>query len=126
MSISNLLHEMCVDLAEADLNAIRKARGFSPSETASRTSFASYFVSSIGVTEALQNISAEEIITLHLLHQTGEVDVSFFERLYGRAAQHNKRYYGTFTQQYKSTFDAVKKNLVRRGIVVMAEGNCSA
>jgi hypothetical protein len=63
MSISNLLHEMCADLAEADLNAIRKARGFSPSETASRTSFASYFVSSIGVTEALQNISAEEIIT---------------------------------------------------------------
>jgi hypothetical protein len=121
MSISNLLHEMCADLAEADLNAIRKARGFRPSETASRTSFASYFVSSIGVTEALQNISAEEIITLHLLHQTGEVDVSFFERLYGSAAQHNKRYYGTFTQQYKSTFDAVKKNLVRRGIVVMAE-----
>jgi len=39
MSIPNLLHEMCADLADADLNAIRKARGFSLSETASRTSF---------------------------------------------------------------------------------------
>jgi len=121
MSIPNLLHEMCADLTEADLNAIRKARGFSSSETASRTSFASYFVSSIGVGEALQDLSVEEIITLHLLHQIGEVDVSFFERLYGSAAQNNKHYYGTFTQQYKSTFDAVKKNLVRRGLVIMAE-----
>jgi hypothetical protein len=121
MSIPNLLHEMCTDIAEVDLNAIRKARGFSPSETASRTSFASYFVSSIGVAEAMQNLSIEEIITLHLLHQTGEVDIAFFERLYGSAAQPAKHYYGTFTQQYKSTFDAVKKNLVRRGLIIMAE-----
>jgi hypothetical protein len=121
MSIPNLLHEMCADLAEVDLNAIRKARGFSSSETASRTSFASYFVSSIGLAEAMQNLSVEEIITLHLLHQTGEVNIAFFERLYGSAAQPGKHYYGTFTQRYRSTFDAVKKNLVRRGLVIMAE-----
>ncbi len=130
MSIPNLLHNMCADLSNVDLNAIRKARGFpwhrppgqvSPSETASRTSFASFFVSSIGVAEAMQSLSPEEIITLHLLHQTGEADIAFFERLYGSAAQSGRHYYGTYTQQYKPTFDAVKKNLVRRGLVIMAE-----
>ena len=108
-------------LTEADLNAIRKARGFSSSETASRTSFASFFVSSIGVAEAMQNLSAEEIITLHLLHKLAKWTIAFFERLYGSAAQSGRHYYGTYTQQYKSTFDAVKKNLVRRGLVIMAE-----
>ena len=113
---------MCADLPDVDLNAIRKARGFGSGET-SRTSFASFFVSSIGVTESMQALSAEEIITLHLLHQTGEVNVAFFERLYGSAAQFGKHYHSTFTQQYKVTFDAVKKNLVRRGLLIMAEVN---
>jgi hypothetical protein len=121
MSIPNLLHNMCADLPDADLNAIRKARGFSFHETASRTSFASFFVSSIGVAEAMLELSREEVITLHLLHQTGEVNIAFFERLYGSAAQPGKHYYGTFTQQYKPTFDTVKKNLVRRGLLIMAE-----
>lgn len=121
MSIPSLLQSMCADLPDVDINAIRKARGFSSSETASRTSFASYFVSSIGVAEAMQNLSAEEITTLHLLHQTGEVNIAFFERLYGSASLSGKHYYGTFTQQYKPTFDAVKKNLVRRGLVILAE-----
>lgn len=121
MSIPNLLHNMCADLSDADLNSIRKARGFSSNETASRTSFASFFVSSIGVVEAMLELSREEVITLHLLHQTGEVNVAFFERLYGSAAQPGKHYYGTFTQQYKPTFDTVKKNLVRRGLLIMAE-----
>lgn len=121
MSIAQLLHSMCADLPDADLNFIRKARGFSASETASRSAFASFFVSSIGVSAAMQSLSAEETVTLHLLHETGQVDVTFFERLYGSAAQPGKSYHGTYTQQYKSTFDAVKKNLVRRGLVVMAE-----
>jgi hypothetical protein len=113
---------MCADLPDVDLNAIRKARGFGSGET-SRTSFASFFVSSIGVAESMQALSAEEVITLRLLDQTGEVNVAFFERLYGSAAQFGKHYHGTFTQQYKVTFDAVKKNLVRRGLLIMAEVN---
>jgi len=112
---------MCADLSDVDLNAIRKARGFGNSETASRTSFASFFVSSIGVNDSMQVLSAEEVITLHLLHQTGEVDIAFFARLYGSAAQFGKHYHGTYTQQYKVTFDTVKKNLVRRGLLIMAE-----
>ncbi len=121
MSIPALLQSMCADLPNVDLNAIRKARGFHSSETASRTSFASFFVSSIGVAEAMQSLHPEEITTLHLLHQTGEVDIAFFERVYGSSAQSGRHYHGTFTQHYKPTFDAVKKNLVRRGLVVMAE-----
>ncbi len=121
MSIAQLLHSMCADLPDADLNFIRKARGFNANETASRSAFASFFVSSIGISAAMQSLSAEETVTLHLLHETSQVDVTFFERLYGSAAQPGKSYYGTYTQQYKSTFDTVKKNLVRRGIIVMAE-----
>ena len=121
MSIPQLLHSMCAELSDADLNVIRKARGFSVNETSSRSAFASFFSSSIGVAEAMQNLSVEEAVSLRLLHETGEVDIEFFERLYGSAAQPGKSYYGTYTQQYKSTLDAVKKNLVRKGLLVMAE-----
>ncbi len=107
---------MCADLSDADLNAIRKARGFSASETASRNSFASFYVTTIGVDAVIQTITPEEAITLRMLHETGEVDVAFFERTYGGG---NSR--GTYTQRYKTTFDAVKKNLVRKGLLVMAE-----
>ncbi len=116
MSIPQLLHTMCAELSNADLNAIRKARGFSASETASRTSFASFYVTSIGLAENMTVLTPEEAYTLRLLHETGEVDVTFFERLYDIGER-----YGTFNQKYKPVFDAVKKNLVRRGLVVMAE-----
>jgi hypothetical protein len=116
MSIPQLLHSMCAEIAEADLNAIRKARGFSAKETASRTAFASFYVTSFGVAENMTAITTEEAFTLNLLNETGEVDITFFARLYGAG---NK--YGTYTQQFKPTFDEVKKNLVRRGLVVMAQ-----
>ncbi len=115
MSIPQLLHSMCADLPDADLNAIRKARGFSLEETASRTAFASFYITSIGLEKVMQTLSPEEAITLRLLNETGEVDTSFFERLYGANS------HGTYTQRFKSTFDTVKKNLVRRGLVLMAE-----
>ncbi len=116
MSIPQLLHSMCAELSDADLNAIRKARGFSTKETASRTSFASFYVTAIGVVENMAALTTEEAITLRLLHETGEVDITFFERLYPIGDK-----YGTYTQKYKPIFDNVKKNLVRRGLVVMAE-----
>jgi len=116
MTIPQLLHSMCAELSDSDLNAIRKARGFSAAETSSRTSFASFYVTSTGVAEVMQVLSPEEVFALRLLHETGEVDVSFFERVYGTD---NSR--GTYTQRYKNIFDTVKKNLVRRGLVVMAE-----
>lgn len=122
MSVAQLLEDMAASLSDADLNAIRKARGFSAKETTSRNSFTSYFATSIGIPEALQSLTAEENVTLRLIAQTGEVDIPFFERLYGSAAHPDKPYYyGTYTQRYKPTFDAVKRNLVRKGLLVMAE-----
>lgn len=116
MTIPQLLHTMCAELPDADLNTIRKARGFSASETASRTSFASFYVTAVGVAENMAALTPEEAITLRLLHETGEVAVAFFERLYSVGNQR-----GTYSQRYKITFDVVKKNLVRRGLVIMAE-----
>jgi hypothetical protein len=116
MSIPQLLYTMCTALSDADLNAIRKARGFSARETASRTAFASFYITSIGVKAAMQALTPEETFTLSLLHETGEVDITFFARLYVAGSP-----YGTYTQQFKPTFDEVKKNLVRRGLVVMAQ-----
>lgn len=116
MTIPQLLHTMCAELPNADLNAIRKARGFSAKETASRTSFASFYVTSVGVDTNMAALTPEEATTLRLLHETGEVEVAFFERLYGAGDTQ-----GTYTQRYKATFNEVKKNLVRRGLVIMAE-----
>jgi hypothetical protein len=121
MSILQLLNIMCIELSSADLNAIRKARGFNIAETASRDAFSSFFVSSIGLEEVMQSLSRDEVILLHLLNQVGEVNITFFERVYASAVPPGKPYYGTFTQQYRPTFDDAKKNLVRKGLLVMAE-----
>jgi hypothetical protein len=116
MSVEQLLHTMCAELSDNDLNAIRKARGFSINETTSRTSFANFFVTSVGLEQVIQTLSVEEVLALRLLHETGEVDVSFFGRVYPSSYP-----YGTYSQHNKSIFDAVKKNLLRRGLIVMAE-----
>jgi hypothetical protein len=116
MSVEQLLHTMCAELSDTDLNAIRKARGFSINETISRTSFANFFVTSVGLEQVIKALSVEEVLALRLLHETGEVDVSFFGRVYPSSYP-----YGTYSQHNKSIFDAVKKNLLRRGIIVMAE-----
>jgi hypothetical protein len=121
MSISQLFATMCADLSDADLNSIRKARGFGISETASRDSFANFFASSIGLQEVMQQLSVEESITLHLLGQTPEVGLPFFERLYGNPEQSDRSYFNTYTQQFRPTLAAVKTNLVRKGVLIMAE-----
>jgi hypothetical protein len=123
MEISRLLNQMCHEtLADADIKAIRKARGFSQKETASRAAFESFFLSSIGLEAVMETLSDEENTTLHLLaQQAEEVDISFFERLYSSDRQRDGHYYGTFTQLYRPTFDEVKQNLVRKGILVWAE-----
>ena len=116
MTIQQLLHSMCTEISNADLNAIRKARGFSAKETVSRSAFASFYVTTLGVAENMATLTPKEVFTLRLLHESGEVDISFFERLYETGYKH-----GTYTQRYKPVFDQVKKKLVRRGLVIMAE-----
>jgi len=63
MSVQQLLSSMCADLSDADLDAIRKARGFSAGETTSRTSFANFYITAIGLDSALKSLSSEENIT---------------------------------------------------------------
>jgi len=123
MEFSYMLNQMCHEvLSNADVNAICKARGFIKTETDNRSQFESFYLTSIGLEAALRTLSPAEIACLHLLDsKTEEVDLTFFERIYGSEKRDNRYYYGTFTQQYQETFKAVKQNLLRRGLLVMAE-----
>jgi hypothetical protein len=119
MELSYMLNQMCHEvLSNADVNAIRKARGFTKTETDNRSQFESFYLSSIGLEAAMRELSIAEIACLHLLnHKNEEVDLTFFARLYGS----RDRYHDTFNQQYQDTFRDVKQNLLRRGLLVMAE-----
>ena len=121
MELSYMLNQMCHEaLSNADINAIRKMRGFTQRETESRSKFESFFLSSIGIVAAMNALTPKETATLYLLNRKSEaVDLTFFERVYGSDRQ--KYYHRTFTQQYKDTFTAVKQKLLRRGLLVMAE-----
>ena len=123
MKLPYMLNQMChIVLSLADIGAIRKARGFKENEVASRTTFESFFLSSIGLETVMASLTPEEVATLRLLvQQEEEVDIAFFERLYGSAKKAEGYYYGTYTQRYKDILDAVKKSLVRKGVLVMAE-----
>ncbi|MCB0128247.1 MAG: hypothetical protein KDE58_38540, partial [Caldilineaceae bacterium] len=83
-----------------------------------RALFESFFLSEIGVAQAMQELSRKEVVLLHLLHTRNQlVDIAFFARAYGETP----RAYGTFTQQYQPVFQAVREALVRRGLLLMAE-----
>jgi hypothetical protein len=128
MELSPMLAQMCHEgLSQADLNAIAKARGFRKQETASRATFESFFLSTIGVETALAALTEAEVTCLHLLaRQPDAVNVAFFERIYP-SARHGQQYsYGTFSQEFKPVYDEVHKNLVRRGILVVAEAKTRA
>jgi hypothetical protein len=127
MDIPVMLKQMCQTISNADLGAIHKARGFPGKGTVSREIFETYYLSSVGVEAALALLSDEEIALLHLLaHLDEEVDIAFFARIYGDESQGKPYYYGTPTQRYRDTFAQVQKNLVRRGILVYAEGALSS
>jgi hypothetical protein len=123
---------MCLDeLSNADIKAIRKARGFTKNETASRAQLAAIFLSSIGVEKAMGTLSPKEIACLHLLKEIEQqiVDITFFERVYGSAydsfdTHHYVDY--TFNQAYKETYQAVKKKLIRKGLLLAAESRSSS
>ncbi len=128
MELSPMLAQMCHEgLSQADLNAIAKARGFRKQETASRATFESFFLSTIGVENALAALTEAEVTCLHLLtRQPDAVNVAFFERIYPSARRDQQYYYGTFSQEFKPVYDEVHKNLVRRGILVVAEAKTRA
>ena len=110
------------DINDSDIKAICKSRGFSVKEATSRDVFENFFISTIGIKEALDSLTYKEVVFLHLLNKMKkEVDIEYFERLYGCAESTNGYYYLTFTQQYKETFKKVKNNLVRKGVLIVIE-----
>jgi len=118
-----MLRQMCKrDISESDIKVICKSRGFPAREVTSRDIFENFFISTIGIKEALNSLTYEEVVFLHLLNKMNkEVGIAYFKRLYGSAGLTNEYYYGTFTQQYKETFKKVKKNLVRKGVLIVIE-----
>ncbi len=123
-----MLDQMChTVLSTADINAIRKARGFNANEADTRSTFENFFISSIGLKKVMASLQPEEVCGLHLLaQQKEEVDLTFFERVYDNAEESRFFYSPTFTQRYKDTFEHVKRSLVRKGILVMAEARTRA
>lgn len=122
MQLNQMVYQMCSEvLAAVDMNAIRKARGFSQAESASRSVFENAFLSGAGLSGVMAGLSTAETAALHLLAQQPlPVEIKFFERLYGNSEEDHPSL-TTYSQRYRSTLDAVKKNLVRKGVLVMFE-----
>ncbi len=120
MDTQSMLNQMCEsDINDADIKAICRSRGFPAKEATSRDVFENFFISTIGVEEALNSLTYKEVVFLHLLNKIKKkVGINYFKRLYGCAESADGYYYGTFTKQYKETFKEVKNNLVRKGVLI--------
>lgn len=123
MDMQIMLKQMCRrDINDSDIKAICKSRGFPAREVTSRDIFENFFISHIGITEALNSLTYEEVVFLHLLNTINkEVGIDYFARLYGSAKYASGYDYGTFTQRYKETYKKVKNNLVHRGVLIIIE-----
>ncbi len=127
MIMQVMLKQMCKNaLNDSDIKAICKSRGFPEKEATSPDIFENFFLSTIGIKEALNSLTYEEIVFLHLLKKINkEVDIEYFERLYGctrPAGGYDNR---TFNQRYKETLKNVKNNLVRKGVLIIIERDIS-
>ena len=127
MDTQIMLKQMCKsDISDSDIKAICKSRGFPAKEATSREVFDNFFISTIGIKEALDSLTYEEVVFLHLLNKINKkVSIEYFERLYGSAKIVNKYYWGTFNQRYKETLKKVKNNLVRKGVLIIIEKEAS-
>ncbi|MCP4429222.1 MAG: hypothetical protein GY803_32460 [Chloroflexi bacterium] len=123
MNKATYLHQMCSDaLTQADINAIGKNRGLARAEIASRATLENFYLSPVGVERALATLTQAEIALLHMLHVTDKpVTAAAFERLYN--PDFKPSYYGgrTFTQRYQPVFKQARTQLVRKGILIMAQ-----
>ncbi len=123
MDMQNMLKQMCkTDLNDSDLKAICKSRGFPVREATSRDIFENFFISTIGIKEVLNSLTYEEVVFLHLLDKINkEVDIEYFERLYGCTKPAGGYDYRTFNQRYQETFKKVKNDLVLKGVLIIIE-----
>jgi len=118
-----MIKQMCKsELNESDIKAICKSRDFPSDGASSRDIFENFFISTIGIKEALNSLTYEEIVFLHLLNKINkEVDIEYFDRLYvcsRPAGGYDDR---TFNQRYKETLKNVMNNLVRKGVLIIIE-----
>ena len=118
MRQSAMLKQMCGSvLADVDIRAMCKARGFPKDAVSSRGILETLFLSSQGLSDVFVSLDARELFLLHLLgRQDTPVNVEFFSRVYG-----GKTSRGTFTQRLGNCFTKVRQRLVRRGVLLMAE-----
>jgi hypothetical protein len=123
MHMQSMIKQMCKsELNDSDIKAISKSRGFPADGATSRDIFENFFISTIGIKEALNSLTYEEIVFLHLLNKIDkEVDIEYFERLYGCPGHTGGYDVRTFNQQYKETLKNVMNNLVRKGVLVIVE-----
>ena len=105
-------------LSGTDMRAICRARRFPKEAQTSATLLESFFLSDAGVEAAMSKLTPQEVILIHLLNFADEtVDITFFNRLYGKEIKG----YPSFTQRHKEVFKQVQRNLVRKGIILIAE-----
>jgi hypothetical protein len=117
-----MLKNMCHNVLNGtDMRAICKARRFPKEAQTSPTLLESFFLSDAGVEAAASTLTPQELILIHLLNFADEtVDITFFSRLYGNDTTRHA-YSTSFTQRHKETLKQVQRNLVRKGILLMAE-----
>lgn len=114
-------------LTAADLKAICKSRGFSSEEVASTALFETVFLSEKGLSSAISSLTQDEIALLHILKLINDsVDVTFFKYLYADQESDSDSWrYQSFASQYKDIFKNVRTSLVRKGVLLIAEGHDS-
>lgn len=121
--MQDMIKQMCKnELNDSDIKVICKSRGFPADGTTSRDIFENFLISTIGIKEVLESLTYEEIVFLHLLNKINkEVDIEYFDRLYGNGRPAGGYDSRTFNQKYKETINKVKNNLVRKGILIFQE-----
>jgi hypothetical protein len=108
-------------LTATDVRAICKSRSFSSKEVYSSSLFETLFLSETGLKSALESLTQDEIVLLHILRfMDNAVDVTFFERLYGNE-ESDSWHYQSFASRYKEIFKKVRTSLVRKGVLLFAE-----
>jgi len=121
MDKDKMLKRMCrFELNQGDIKAICKLRALPPACLQSRTLLGHHYLNDTGIEKAVAALDPREVLCLHLLNAAGrEEDISFFTRLYKKA--HPGSYHHSFTQQYRTVLSMVKRELVRKGLLLFAE-----
>ncbi len=123
MKPAEMLRQMCHKvLNQADIKAICKARGLPAQAASSPGVLESLLLTDCGLDVALGSLEPLEVALLHRLRAVDKpVDVSFFARFDPKSM--DRRFYGTFTQRHQKVLKKIREQLVRKGVVLMAESS---